>query len=163
MEEGTKKFNTSEKKIVERLLALRERGPYGSFVLEQKNIILFLKQIWGTNSISLGPHPNNRIRLYGILMTKLSFRPALQRLCDGVINRDVLDNPEVSLKQIFVELALAFNNEEVVVDYLPNEAQDLEHIDLLDANDENRIAIQRGCKLYCFVLHGDNNIYILTH
>ena len=71
-----------KEKVVERLLALQQRGPYGSFVLEQKSIILFLKQILGTNSISLGPHPNDRVRLYGILMTKPAFRPALQRLCD---------------------------------------------------------------------------------
>ena len=90
-------------------------------------------------------------------MTKPSFRPALQNFCDGLINRDALDNPELSLKRIFVELALAFNDEEVVDNYLPNEAKDLEHIHLLDVNDENRILIQRDCKLYCFVLHGDNN------
>ena len=134
-----------KEKIVERLLALRQRGPDNKFVLEQTSIVLFLKQIWGKDSISLAPHPNDRVRLYGIVMAIPEFRFALQRLCDGVTNRDELDNPELSLKQIFVEVALAFNNEEVEVNF-PDEAYDLEYIHLLDPNDEDRIVIQRDRK-----------------
>ena len=74
------------------------------------------------------------------------FRGALQRLSDGVTSRDSLDNPSLSLKQIFVEIALAFNNDEIVVT-LPDEAYDLEYIHLLDANDDDRISIQRDRKL----------------
>ena len=48
-----------KEKIVERLLALCQRGPDGKFVLEQCSIVMFLKQIWGKYSISLAPHPND--------------------------------------------------------------------------------------------------------
>ena len=51
-----------KEKIVKRLLALCQRGPDGKFVLEQRSIVLFLKQIWGKNSINLAPHPNDRVR-----------------------------------------------------------------------------------------------------
>ena len=95
-------------------------------------------------------------------MSLPDFRFALQRLCDGVTSRDSLDNPALSLTQIFVEIALAFNNEEIVV-HLPDEFYDLEYILLLDPNDDDRIVIQRDPKLFvihylCFIpIH-----YILT-
>ena len=77
-----------KEKIVERLLALCQRGPDGKFVLEQRSIVLFLKQIWGKDSINLAPHPNDRVRLYGIIMSMPKFRFALQRLCNGVTSGD---------------------------------------------------------------------------
>ena len=75
-------------------------------------------------------------------MTREDFIRMLQRLCDGVVDRACLDDPELSLKQMFVELALGFNNEDLVVQ-LPDNAYDLQYVHLLDANDCSRIAIQR--------------------
>ena len=81
-------------------------------------------------------------------MSKPEFWFTLQWLCDSVTSRDSLDDPELSLKQIFVEIALAFNNEQVEVRY-PDEAYDLEYIHLLDPNDDDRIVIQRDRKHNC--------------
>ena len=75
------------------------------------------------------------------------FRYAMQRLCGGVTARDALDDPALSLKRIFVEIAMAFNNEEVEVE-LPEGAYDIEYIHLLDPNDTDRIIIQRDRELY---------------
>ena len=123
---------------MERLLALRQRGPDGKYVLEQSNMVSFLKQIWGKDSVSLTPHVNDCLRLFGIVMSLPDSRFDLQRLCDGVTGRYALDDPTLSLKQIFVEIALAFNNKEVEV-VLPEEAYDLEYIHLLDPNDNERM------------------------
>lgn len=65
-----------------------------------------------------------------------------QRLSNGVQIRDLLENPSLSLRQIFIEIVLAFNNGEIVVT-LPNEAYDLEYIHFLETNDESRISIER--------------------
>ena len=106
------KNNTQVKeKIVERLLALRQRGDDGSYLLDQSSIVNFLLNIWGKDSVSLTPHTNDRVRLFGIVMARPEFRGSLQQLSDGVTSRDSLDNPSLSLKQIFVEIALAFNND----------------------------------------------------
>ena len=78
-------------------------------------------------------------------MTQPEFRPLLQRLCDGVTNRAALDSPELSLKHMFGELSLRFNNEDIVVN-MPEEAYDLEYIHLIDANDSDRISIPRDRK-----------------
>ena len=84
-----------KEKNFERLLALRQKGSDGKFVLDQNSIFSFLKKIWGKDSISLAPHPNDRVRLYGIVLSIPQYRFALQRLCDGVKSRDALDNPEL--------------------------------------------------------------------
>ena len=70
----------------------------------------------------------------------------LQRLCEGVLNRSAIDDPQFSMKQMFMQLTLAFNNEDVVIT-MPDAANDLENIELLNPNDENRITIQRDGKL----------------
>ena len=79
-------------------------------------------------------------------MTKPSFRPMLQQLSDGVLNCACLDDPELLLKQIFVQLALAFNNEEVEV-VLPDEAYNSENIDLINPNNIVRIVISIRCMI----------------
>ena len=78
-------------------------------------------------------------------MTLPQFRDHLHKLCDGVKDRDSLDNPALSSREIFAELALAFNNKEIEIQ-LPDAAYDLEYIHLLDANDPSRISIGRDCK-----------------
>ena len=143
------KNNTQIKeKIVERLLSLRTKEEGGKYVLDQKRVVQMLETFWGSKAVDTTPHVNDRLRLFGILMTNIEFRPMLQRLSDGVVNREQLDNPELSLKQMFMNLALAFNNEEVVIT-LPDDAFDLENSEMLDPNDRGRISINRDCKYIC--------------
>ena len=70
------------------------------------------------------------------------FRDHIQRLIEGVNSRAALDNPSLSLKQNFTEVALAFNNNEIHIN-LSDGVMDLENISLLNANDQSRIRIQR--------------------
>ena len=81
------------------------------------------------------------------------FRGFFQRLSDGVKSREDLDNTSLSLKQIFLQAGLAFNNEYIAAD-IPEEAYDLEYIHLLDPNDETRMRFDRDCDIpiLCFQL-----------
>ena len=106
-----------------------------------------LQSVWGSNSIDITPCPNDRIRLFGIMMTTPSFKGHFHRLCEGVVNRAQLYSTELSLNIIFVDLALAFNNEEIIVK-LPDDAYDLKNISLLEPNDESRISIERVRKYF---------------
>ena len=140
------KNNTQIKeRIVERLLAMRELNVRGDYTLNQSVIIHTFHSIWGGNNIDGAPHHNDRLRLFGILMSKPDFREHIERLTEGVNSRAALDNPSLSLKQIFVEAALAFNNEDIIVD-MPDESMDLEHVGLLNPNDQSRIGSQRDRK-----------------
>ena len=78
-------------------------------------------------------------------MTEPIMRPYFERLCDGITNLEQLDSSALSIPQIFADIRLVFNNEEVVVT-LPELANDLENIDLIDANDPSRISIDRDRK-----------------
>ena len=69
----------------------------------------------------------------------------IQRLSDGVADRSSLDDPELSLKQLFMELALAFNNDDIELT-LPDAAYDLDNVNSLDPNDNSRVTIQRDGK-----------------
>ena len=137
------KNNTQIKeRIVERLLAMREVNSDGCFILSQAAIVSMFHTIWGGDNIDSSPHHNDRLRIFGILMTQPDYRDHIQRLTEGVNSRAALDNPSLSLKQIFVEVALAFNNDEMIIQ-LPDGAMDLENIALLNANNPARIRIQR--------------------
>ena len=124
---------------------MREVDDDGHFFLNQRTVLGMLQNIWGNCAVDLTPHPNDRLRLFGIVFGEPSFRPQLQRLCEGVTSRDSLDNPGLSIKQIFVELTLSFNNDDVLVT-VPQDAYDLDNIDSLNPNDERRISIMRDRK-----------------
>ena len=102
--------------------------------------------MWGNKAVDATPHYNDQLRLFGLLLTQEHFGPTLQRLSDGVVDRSSLDNPELSLKQMFMKLSLAFNNEDIVLT-LPDAAYDLDNVHCLDPNDNLRITIQRDGKL----------------
>ena len=108
--------------------------------------------MWGASTVNLTPHPNDRLRLFGLLMTLPRLLPHFQRLCDGITARDQLDSVELSSKQIYADIRFAFNNDEIVVK-LPDAASDLENIHLLDANDESRISIDRDREKLIFHHH----------
>ena len=114
--------------------------------------------------MDLTPNPNDRLRLFGILMKIPRFHPQFQRLCDGVTVRDQLDSTELSLKQIYADVRLTFKNDEVVIN-LPDAANDLENIHILDANDESQISIDRDCKKLIFYHHNVSYVcyIIITH
>ena len=134
-----------KERIVERLLALQKLNWDDSYVLEQSEIVDMFHHSWGKSAVVTTPTANDRLHVFGIIMTQTECRPLLQCICDGAVDRPVLDNPELSLQHMFSELALSFNNQEVEVS-IPKDAYNLQYIHLLDANDMDRITIQRDCK-----------------
>ena len=149
LDEGWKKLPKNptqiKDKIVSTIMALRSQRDDGSYNLCQKRFVNCLQNVWGASAVDLTPHPNDRIRLFGIIMTLPRMRAYFERLCDGITNREQLDSPALSIPQIFADICLAFNNDDIIIK-LPDTANDLENIDLLDPNDESRISIDRDRK-----------------
>jgi hypothetical protein len=150
-EKAPKNTTQIKEKIVERIISLRKQREDGAYFLDQCTFVHMFQSVWGSNSVDQTPCPNDRIRIFGIMMTIPTFKPHFQRLCDGITTRAQLDSSELSINQIYVDLALAFNNEEIVIN-LPEDAYDLKNISLLNPNDESRISIERDRKyLYLFL------------
>ena len=149
LDDGWKKLPKNptqiKEKIVSTIMALRSQQDDGSYHLCQERFVNSMQNVWGTSAVDLTPHPNDRVRLFGIIMTQPRMRPHFQRLCDGITNLAQLDSPALSLPQIFADIRLAFNNDDIVIK-LPDAANDLENIHLLDANDSSRISIDRDRK-----------------
>ena len=61
-------------------------GEDGKYALCQEQIVNIFQNVWGESSMDLSPHPNDRCRVFGIMMTKPEFHEHYQRLCDGVCN-----------------------------------------------------------------------------
>jgi len=156
LEEGWKKLpkNGSQikEKIVSTIMALRSQCDDGSYKLSQESFVSTMQNFWGTSAVDLTPHPNDRLRLFGIIMTIPRMRPYFQRLCDGITNLAQLDSPALSIPQIFADIRLAFNNEDIIIN-LPDASNDLENIELLDANDASRISIDRDRNIFFINIH----------
>ena len=69
-------------KIVEVIIQLRVFDG-NKYTLEQTRLINFLHGIWGTDSASLGMHDNDKVRLFGLIMSIEENRPQFQRLAEG--------------------------------------------------------------------------------
>ena len=139
-----------KEKIVSTIMALRSQQDDGRYYLSQDRFLNNMQNVWGATAVDVTPHANDRVRLFGIIMTEPRMRPYLERLCDGITSLEQLDSPSLSIPQIFADIRLAFNNEEVVVTF-PDLANDLENIDLLDPNDPSRISIDRDRKNILFL------------
>ena len=59
--------------------------------------------------------------------------------------RDHHDDPGFSPKEIFQNIALSFNNDDIEL-HLPGDAYDLIGIEDINPNDPDRIRITRDCK-----------------
>ena len=134
-------------KIINILLALRKVDTNGVYMLDQGRVIDMLANVWGGENSGDDPamHHNDRICVYGLVMSLDIHRGIFQRLAKGVGTRAHLDDPAFSLPQIYQTIAFAFNNDKIVVK-LPNEACDVGGIDNVDPNDKSRIRITRDCK-----------------
>ena len=82
-----------------------------------------LKKYWGVGAIDTAPHHNDRVRLFGIIMSILEYRDMYQKLAEGVTHRHMLDDTALHFPDFFANLAVVFNNEEVIVT-LPGDAYD---------------------------------------
>lgn len=134
-------------KIMKRVLSLRKEGDDGKFHLSQATFVGMLENVWGAQAVDTSPHHNDRVQLFGIIMTLPQFRDTYQKLAEGVTSRDGIDDPSLNTTQMFQNIAFAFNNEEITIS-LPEESSDLEKIEEIDPNDITRIRITRDCKVF---------------
>ena len=141
-------------KIITRIMALRKVIDDGSYALDQKHFLSMLQNVWGDGAVDTAPNHNDRVRLFGIIMTHPEYRQIYQKLAEGATNRHALDDPSLHYAEMFQLLAFAFNNESIQVS-LPEDAYDLPLIEEIDPNDPQRIRIIRDCKLLqnCINIH----------
>ena len=136
---------------------MRHEDSNGKYILDQRNFIGTLERMWGDSRADDKPHHNDRVRVYGLIMTRPENREMYQRLAEGVTNRKHLDDPSLGLKQLFQNVALEFSNEEVMVE-LTEEAMYLSGIQDIDPNDRSRMRANRDCKfisiytMYCIYM-----------
>ena len=130
-------------KILNKLLALRKLHD-GKYHLDQTRILTMFQKIWGAGPKSNVLHPNDRARLFGVVMTLEENREIYEKIALGVRNRADLDDVSMTLEQMFQQIALSFNNEDILLE-LPQEAYDVNDFDLINLNDPNCIKITRDC------------------
>ena len=101
-------------RIIERLLAMRKYNDNSKkYELDQDKLLVFLQNMWGQSSPNKVLHFNDRLRLFGILMTTPSNRPLFERLAKGVADKNVLDDDSFHPKNIFQKLTWDFSNESI--------------------------------------------------
>ena len=71
-----------------------------------------------------------------------------QRLAEGVTSRAGLDDLALSPAGIFQKLWFQFNNDDIIVQ-LPDNVDDVDGSDALDANDFARLNINCDCRYQC--------------
>jgi hypothetical protein len=133
-------------KIIERLLMMRKyNNSNGKFELDQSSLISVLHTGWGCNINADIITDNDKLRLVCLLFHDGNI-DKLHRLVDGVTNRNQLDDPNLSPRGIFENLALDFNNGNIQLS-LPPKTHDIPGLDLerVNPNDETRIRIKRDC------------------
>ena len=135
-------------KIINILLVLRKVDTNGAYFLEQGRVLSMLANVWGGENSVDDPamYHNDRIQVYGLVISIDIHRGIFQRLAKGVGDRVHLDNPVFSLPQIYQTIAFVFNNNKMIVNLL-NEACDVGGVENVDPNDKTRIRITRDCKL----------------
>ena len=123
------------------LIGLRQMHD-GKYSLDQNMLINSLANLWGRDTPSGKASTNDNLRLFGIVMTIENNQPIYKRLAAGTGERLVLDDPILSLPQVFSTLALQFNNIDIKVT-LPKDMLDVEGHDEINPNDPNIIRIPR--------------------
>ena len=82
-----------------------------------------------------------------------------QRLAEGHKDWTGLDDPTMSLANIFRLICFDFTNEDIIID-LPDNTCDIQGIESLDPNDRNRMKIERdGKNIICLLFYVFLNIH----
>ena len=74
-----------------------------------------LANVWGQVQPKNVIYFNNRLRLFGILMSIPSNRPLFERLASGVTDKNVLDDIGMQPKNIFQKLTFDFCSDSIQV------------------------------------------------
>ena len=138
-------------KIVLRLLAMQRLNSNSNrYELDQIQLLDMLQNVWGYAQPSQIIHFNDRLRVFGLIMTLPKNRAYFERLALGVTSKNVLDDGSMQPKHIFQELTFDFCNELIRVE-LPKNSVDVEGFETLNPNDITRIRIHRDCM--CCMYH----------
>lgn len=135
-----------KKKIVETIVAMRILVN-NKYHYDQDRLVNQLHGMWGNDNVSVSVHPNDKLRLFGLIMSIEENRPLFERLACGATERYQLDDASLSLAAIFRKLSFQFGNEDIVITLPPN-APDVQGIENIDPNDKLRMLIERDGKLY---------------
>ena len=131
----------AKKKIVELILQMRVMSN-NEYHYDQARLINQLHGMWGNDNSSHCVHPNDRLRLFSLIMTLEENRPMFERLACGCTERYHLDDASLSLTSIFRKLSFQFSNEDIKV-VLPENTVDVQGIENINANDSLRMKIER--------------------
>ena len=132
-------------KIVGVILALHKENNDGTFRLDQDRILSMLSNMWGSSKPINAIHFNDRLRVFGIIMSIPDNRHIYQRLAEGCTTRKHLDDPIYNMKQMFQNIGLMFNDERVVIE-LPPDYYAMGETHDIDPNNKSRIRITRDCE-----------------
>ena len=147
-------------KLVQVILCKRKLVE-SKYHLDQSVVLDMCSTMWGASKPVSYIHHNDRVRIFGIVMTLPENREMFGRLANGPSTRNQIDDIAYHPKQIFQYFALAFNNESIIVE-LPSDAYDCKSIEKIDPNDITRIRITRDCK-FAIMFHYLLSMYMLTH
>ena len=113
--------------------------------MDQSRTIGILSNIWGSVRPAAIIHHNDRVRVFGIVMTIEENCYMYQRLAEGCTIRQYIDDPNFSPKQIFQTIAFSYNNESIHIKF-PDDIDDVDGMEEIDVNDISRIMITRDCE-----------------
>ena len=131
-------------KILELLQIFRKRTDGGSYELDQDMFLNLLFENWGGRQALAQIVDNDKLRVFGLLLTIDKNKYILERLLEGIKDRQQLDDLLYSINAMFQTLVLDYNNELIHVK-LPPDAEGLNDYLALDANDSSRMKILRDC------------------
>ena len=115
------------------------------YELDQKVLLGQLQNVSGYAQLSNLLHHNDRLRLFGVIMTLPHNLAIYERLSEGIKNRAMFDDPKMQLEKLFTKVANDFNNDDYIIE-MPRNAEDVEGWETMDPNDHTRIRIYRDCK-----------------
>ena len=118
------------------------------YELDQFTLLDMLQNVWEYAQPSQIIHFNDRLHLFGLIMTISKIRPIFERLALGVTHNNVLDDVAMQPKKLFQDLTFDFCNELARVE-LPKNSVEVDGADTINPNDITRIRIHRD--RMCFV------------
>ena len=127
------------------VIFLTKKSQNSEFYLDQTSVLDMCLTMWGAAHPVNIIHRNDRVRVFGIIMTVPENRDIFGQLANGPTGHTQIDDISYHPKQIYQSIALAFNNESVNIE-LPFDAYDLSSIKDINPNDMGRICITRDCK-----------------
>ena len=118
--------NVTEKKIkiIHLMKERRIKESDGRFILDQTMFLSMLNNQWGYSEDIITAEPNDKLRLFGIIMALDKNRHIFEIIASGATRREHIDYPEYNPSMMFQDLCLDFNNESILV-LLPSKSYDV--------------------------------------